>query len=70
MSIIRQSCSSRTEEGTSDGALYDGDYRADANPDMNQWCVMQAKECKRQADNCAAGIPAAGAYTRPLFTST
>jgi hypothetical protein len=23
----------------------------------SQRCVMQARECKRQADNCAAGIP-------------
>ena len=37
--------------------VYVGDYRADANPEMNQWCVMQAKECKRQADNCARGVP-------------
>ena len=37
--------------------IYIGDYRADMNPEMNQWCVMQARECKRQADNCANGVP-------------
>lgn len=37
--------------------IYIGDYRADMNPEMNQWCMMQARECKRQADNCANGVP-------------